>query len=58
MVKHGYQMLWGSMPVELEKQFYIFDYQNYSQKFEEMRIQGKYNEYLKKLGKYDLNDTR
>ena len=23
-------------------------------KFEEMRIQGKYNEYLKKLGKYDL----
>ncbi|WP_305181328.1 ATP-binding protein, partial [Dubosiella newyorkensis] len=23
-------------------------------KFEEMRIQGKYNEYLKKLGKYDF----
>ncbi len=31
VVKHGYQTLWGSMPVEIEKQFYIFDYQNYSQ---------------------------
>ena len=54
MVKHGYQTLWGSMPVEIEKQFYIFDYQKLFSKFEEMRIQGKYNEYLKKLGKYDL----
>ena len=36
----GKNMAIKSMPVEIEKQFYIFDYQNYSQNSVEMRIQG------------------